>query len=147
MFKSCTKKYTDESDAGVYRFTFYCDICGETFRPGPLRFSGNDPPEKTEEKRIWKLIWKREHAQAFERADFEARHHFFSCPGCGLLSCEKCTVTAQEKDGSVSLLRCAPCNKRILIGKPPFLRYVFEPAPQRMEERNNTPLGLAEVIS
>ena len=128
MLKSCTNKYSDESDENTFRFTFRCDICGEVFRAVPVSFTGGKPPPARVNDNCWRLLWMDEHGKAFERANFEASHHFFSCPGCGLYVCKKCTAAKTEDDGSVRLVRCVNCERRINQGTlKSRLRFVYEP--------------------
>jgi hypothetical protein len=128
MFKACTQKYTDESDEATFRFSFCCDLCGERFRATPVRFTGgNPPPDTSDAKTLWKMLWRREHGRAFERANFEARYHFYACPGCGRFVCDKCTVVKPEADGGSRRERCVQCSRRAREGFRPHLRYVAEP--------------------
>ena len=138
MLKSCTRNYSDESDENTFRFTFYCDVCGKPFRAAPVSLAGCEPPPVGAYDKCWRLLWMDEHGKAFERADFEASHHFFSCPGCGLYVCEVCTAATTEDDGTVRLLRCVKCEQRVNRAKPSsHLRFVYEShtIPPAEEER------------
>jgi hypothetical protein len=132
VFKSCTKKYSDESDKNAYCFSFYCDICGVTYKSAPIHFTGCDPPDTTTEIELWTMMWKREHALAFERANFEASLHFYVCPGCDLRVCDKCIVWKTDEYGDMVRRRCIKCEERVsrLAAVKPALRYVYEP-PER----------------
>jgi hypothetical protein len=112
MLKSCTRKYTDESDEGMFRFTFYCDRCGSSHQIKPVSFSGHKLPDSAAEKNLWLLRWQKGHTQAFERADYEAKYHFFCCPGCGEYVCQDCVVSERTPSGDIRDL-CLDCNRRI----------------------------------
>jgi len=127
MLKSCTKKYTDESDERTFRFTFYCDLCGEGFCATPVSFTGGNPPGEPNAKKAWEAKWRKEHYRAFERANFEARYRFHACPGCGLLVCDKCVVTKLLPDGGEKWERCVACEQRVKENSRPYLRYVYDP--------------------
>ena len=133
MLKSCTKRNSDDSDESIFRFSFYCDVCGEPYSSAPVEFATckslcSQSPQPAPEDSQWRLLWRGEHVKAFQRANFEASHHFFSCPGCGLYVCKKCTAAKTEDDGSVRLVRCVNCERRINQGTlKSRLRFVYEP--------------------
>ena len=127
MLKSCTIRNSDESDESVFRFTFYCDICGEPYCASPVGFADFIPPDEYESE-CWRLLWRSEHGKAFARANFEASHNFFSCPGCGLHVCKKCTAADTDGNGAIRVLRCLECERRInRESLKSHLRYVYEP--------------------
>lgn len=140
MFYSCTKKYTDESDEKIFRFTFYCDKCGKPHSSAPLPFSegrtfGGGKKEDTPcENELWELLWQKEHEQAFDRANHEASFHFFRCPGCGEYACGDCTVNEKLDSNGLREL-CCQCSRREGRGKS---------APMKMVMPHKTPSGEPE---
>ncbi|HHV64609.1 MAG TPA: zinc ribbon domain-containing protein [Peptococcaceae bacterium] len=127
-----TDNYEDNSTEAGFQFTFYCDICREgyktkfiessTYKKGRFlrgisgafgaassmlgglgrglergadilseRFHGMSPD------------WQREHDQAFELAQNEAKGHFHRCPRCRKWVCEN---DWNEQDGLC--VECAP---------------------------------------
>lgn len=133
MLKSCTRKYTDESDEDAFRFTFYCDRCGSPHSIASVKFSGNGPPDTLQGKKLWKMTWQKEHAQAFERANFEAKYHFFCCPGCGEYVCQNCIVSEALPSGELRDL-CLNCNRRIAQKKNAPMRMVPGTGPPAQNE-------------
>lgn len=113
MFKSCTQKYTDESTETTFHFSFYCDLCGEQFRSTIAKFTADITlPETTYEKKLWQMLWRREHWRAFERANFQAHYHFYTCPDCARLVCDQCTIVKLEPDGGIRRERCVQCQHK-----------------------------------
>lgn len=89
MLQSFTKKYTDESTKDEFAFTFYCDMCENSWKSTPLPFSHG------KQKGFWKMLfylpftlWKAEHKDAFERANREGMLHFNRCPVCKRWVCD-----------------------------------------------------------
>ncbi|HBU11981.1 MAG TPA: hypothetical protein DEB31_04420 [Clostridiales bacterium] len=114
VFKSYTREYSDRSDEKTFRFDFYCDVCGEVFSATPLECADRGPPPDTAEgERLRKLLWRQEHAKAFERANYEALDHFFLCPMCGSYVCDKCTVYKKDRDGDMARICCVGCKRRV----------------------------------
>ena len=90
MLKPVTQKMTDESEGGVYSFTFYCDICGSPKQSVPYQSDGKggeDPDER-----------ENEHKVAYERVNTEAIRWFNRCPVCGRLVCDQCFRILDEMD-------------------------------------------------
>lgn len=123
MFRSCTKRYQDESDEKAFRFTFYCDSCGRPYTVAPLCFTDGMQNKSDYEKELWELKWQSEHALAFERANHEAGHHFFCCPGCGEYVCQDCIISEKTPDGALKDL-CWVCSTRAHKNEPPALHMV-----------------------
>ncbi|MDR3345245.1 MAG: hypothetical protein LBT21_06650 [Oscillospiraceae bacterium] len=98
-FKSCTKRYADESDEAAFRFVFYCDQCASEFRPPPIPFGG-----------AGKEQWTAEHGSAFARADYEAGYYFYSCPACGEHVCADC-IENIRRDGEAVRSVCRKCYR------------------------------------
>ena len=113
MFKSHTKKYTDEYDAETFRFTFYCDQCGAAYKSEPIAFTGGEQSQIERDRKVWGLIWQKEHDMAFERANYAARFHFTRCPGCGEYVCEECTTNREMSSGELRPI-CRDCMCRSL---------------------------------
>jgi len=89
LLQSFTKKYTDESTAEEFSFTFYCDLCDQSWASVPLPFSHQQP--KSFWKKLFNLpsaLWKAEHKDAFERANREGMFHFNRCPVCKRWVCD-----------------------------------------------------------
>jgi len=90
MLKPITKKISDESDSGIYRFTFYCDICGAPHQSVPYEsetLNKIDPARR-----------EAEHNAAYERANREIMNHFNRCPMCGRVVCDNCFRILDESD-------------------------------------------------
>jgi hypothetical protein len=84
MLKPVTKKMTDDSDVdnGIYRFVFYCDICGNPKQSVPyqtLLETGSHPGSR-----------ENEHIAAYERANREILSNFNRCPVCERIVCDDC---------------------------------------------------------
>jgi len=85
LLEAITKKYTEESEGGTYRFTFYCDICGHPWRSFPMK-----PVIRQNGLSKAGRVWKDDHAKAFEHANIEAMNHFNRCPVCKRRVCDDC---------------------------------------------------------
>ena len=90
MLKPITQKMTDESEGGVYRFTFYCDICGQPRQSIPY-YSDTKGCTDTHARET-------EHIAAYERANREAISWFNRCPICMRLVCDQCFRILDEMD-------------------------------------------------
>jgi len=99
MLKPVTQKMTDESEGGVYRFTFYCDICGSPKQSHPFISETEgygilvDPAER-----------EKEHNDAYERANREMIRSFNRCPVCMRFVCDDCFYLLDDK------YLCKECN-------------------------------------
>ncbi len=102
MLESITRRMTDESAGGVYRFTFYCDICGKAWQSQPVKVT-----LKTQSD-VGRDI-KAEHNSAYERANLEAMRHFNRCPVCKRWVCDDCFLIRGEDD---VCKHCAEKKKR-----------------------------------
>lgn len=106
MLRAFTELYTDESTETEFSFTFYCDICNNSWKSVPVPFSGREqkvlfgavPVRKTGR-------WKQEHEQAFERANQEAMMHFNRCPICKRWVC--------DKDFDIDDAACSICRSKM----------------------------------
>jgi len=99
MLKPITQKMTDESEDGVYRFTFYCDICGSAKQSHPFiseteGYGIRVPPAQRD----------REHGDAYERANREMIRSFNRCPVCTRFVCDDCFYLFDDK------YLCKECN-------------------------------------
>jgi len=85
MLKSVTQKMTDESEGGVYRFTFYCDVCEKPIQSHPIRSEhvGYEILVEQAER-------EKEHRDAYERANRESIRSFNRCPVCKRFVCDDC---------------------------------------------------------
>lgn len=92
MLEPITRKMTDESDGVGFRFTFYCDICGNAWHSIP--YSSREARGGAGAKGAW----KNERAAAYERANREALMHFNRCPACGRMVCDECFRILPERD-------------------------------------------------
>ena len=81
---------TDESDCGVYRFTFYCDICDSPWKSDPYRSMSEEPDDAIKRDS--------EHNAAYERANRVAMSFFNRCPKCRMYVCDKCFNILEEMD-------------------------------------------------
>ena len=90
MLKPITQRVTDESEGGVFRFTFYCDICGS---------AKQSPPYKSETEG---------YNDAYERANREMIRSFNRCPVCMRFVCDDCFYLVDDK------YICKECNAAAL---------------------------------
>ena len=91
LLRSVTKRADDNSTAKEFRFTFYCDHCGEAYLSDPIPFSVPDAPGRLEDfTDIQLLIWNAEHEDAYERANRHAQLTFLPCEICGKRVCDEC---------------------------------------------------------
>lgn len=114
MLKSCTKKYTDESDERTFRFTFYCDVCGKPFTARPIAFTEADALGEGAapiNKQLSEVLWQKEHDAAFGRADSEVNEKLFRCPCCFEVVCGDCVRGVQTPEGIASP-RCKNCQEK-----------------------------------
>ena len=113
MLKSCTRRYSDESNEKRFCFTFFCDCCGAAVQSTPIpctvTIAMKSPSEV--EIELYKLRWQKEHTQAFARANQEASIYFFGCPGCGKYVCPNCVVSTFTPSEDI-LDRCPECSAR-----------------------------------
>ena len=94
MLEPVTKTMTDDSTETVFRFTFYCDLCGKPWSSVPV----SGMPEKG--CGIGKRSLERcaEHDAAYERANLEAIQHFNRCPKCKRWVCNDCFLLLHDGD-------------------------------------------------
>lgn len=131
MFNSCTKKYTDESDEKSFQFTFYCDYCGSSHQVGAIDFIETYDVSSHVEKSLWGLKWLKGHAQAFERANYEAKYYFFCCPGCGDYVCANCVSSEVLSSGDIKDL-CLNCRNKHVMKRGDSIRFF-----RKKEKLNN----------
>jgi hypothetical protein len=105
MSKPLTRRSTDHSNAELFSFSFFCDICGKEWRSPAVWFETGGMAIEHEEAR--QMVWAHEHKTAFEQANLEAQMHFNNCTRCGKRVCEECFDT---RDGDVWL--CVECVKK-----------------------------------
>ena len=106
MLKPITQKVLDESEEGVYRFTFYCDICESPWHSvSYYSDTEENPDEQTREL---------EHTAAYERANREALSWFNRCPVCRRVVCDKCFRILDETD---MCAECAECIEATEVKK------------------------------
>ena len=114
MLSPITKKYIDDSSMKQFRFTFYCDCCGNPIRTQAYDFN-NAFAQKTflsnDEKEARAIIYANEHREAYERANNEARLNLNRCTICGDMVCEDCSVYSEKLGGDVCCEKCAENNK------------------------------------
>ena len=99
MLKPITQKMTDESEDDVFRFTFYCDICGSAKQSHPFisETEGYGIPVDPAQR-------DREHDDAYERANREMIRSFNRCPVCMRFVCDDCFYLLDDKH------LCKECN-------------------------------------
>ena len=97
MLKPITRKIGKEADGGVYRYTFYCDICGIPKRSSPYQ---SDTTSASQEER------ERESKDAYERANLEMMRLFNRCPVCGKVVCDDCFRVFDDQDP----IMCKECS-------------------------------------
>ena len=90
MLRPITQKMTDESEGGIYRFTFYCDNCGAP-RQSEAYQSISEEALSPEKREI-------EHNDAYERANHAAMSWFNRCPGCKRYVCDYCYRVLDNMD-------------------------------------------------
>jgi len=90
LLPSFTQKYTDESTDEEFVFSFYCDLCDNSWKSIPISFS------QANQKGFWKSLFislstlrKIEHKDAFERANREGMFYFNRCPACKRWVCDR----------------------------------------------------------
>ena len=106
MKRFVKEQLVDRSDDERFRFSFICVECGDTWMSTPIAFSKAGEKPQTEAKRIiLQALYRRECAQAMERAVNEAIHHVNICPLCGRMVCNRCFVICEDLD------MCAACAK------------------------------------
>jgi len=98
MLRPLTKKMTDESEGVVYRFTFYCDICG-----APRQ---SDDYQSMSEETSSPEMRDTEYTAAYERANRAAMSYFNRCPKCKRYVCDKCFRILDDMD------MCDECAKK-----------------------------------
>ena len=120
-----TKKFTDISTPESFQFIFLCDRCGagvwsEKYQLSTERFS---PPPRG---RTRALLWTRQHDEAYERANAEARFNFNFCPVCGRRVCDNCFHVSPEAVTDICLdckrSREKPPRRKLLKPRQPILR-------------------------
>ena len=89
MLKPVTKKITDESADGIYRFTFYCDICDKPYQSVPYHSETGKVTSDTRET---------EYIAAYERANRDAIKNYNRCPVCDKIVCDDCFRFVYESD-------------------------------------------------
>jgi hypothetical protein len=104
MLRAFTDKYTDESTAEEFSFTFFCDLCKKPWKSVPIPFSqAQQKTFLTNLLGIKSSVWKEEHKDAFERANREAMLHFNRCVKCKKWVC--------DDDFSEDENICSECKK------------------------------------
>jgi len=93
MLEPVTKKYEDGSTLEVFRFTFFCDLCGREVSRITYPYK---PPFKAKifisrsEQKARELIWQSDHASAYDRANKEVLLHVNRCSVCQRRVCDDC---------------------------------------------------------
>ena len=81
--------FTNISTEDKFHFKFHCDRCGAGKPSEQYAFNLKDfsvPPKG----KAYDLLWTKQHDEAYERANSEARYDFNICPRCGRWVCNKC---------------------------------------------------------
>ncbi len=105
--KPLTRKYTDLSTTRRFQFAFHCDCCGEPVKSERYNFdlSGFKPKPKGRGR---ELLWRRQHDEAYERANNDAGLGFNFCPECKRWVCDRCFTAAEDDSGDI----CRDCRKQ-----------------------------------
>ena len=121
MLKPVTAKMTDESEGNIYRFTFYCDLCGAPRQSVPYEsmvtedsgacidadsspgagvqiVTGNITGANRTAVSTETCERITDHNAAYERANFEALHYFNRCPVCKRMVCDTCYRILDDSD-------------------------------------------------
>lgn len=91
--EAITKRWEDESDMKLFKFSFFCDCCGKKAVTLEYKFESGFKPKlfmSEDERKARELIWQKDHDAAYERANNEAALQFTRCPKCGRRVCEDC---------------------------------------------------------
>ena len=104
MLRPITRKMTDESGGGTYRFTFYCDVCGK-----PYQSPAYDSTVVTVPDRRAQEI---EYNDAYERANNEVLKNFNRCPACQRVVCDECFNILEDMD--ICRVCSAPATAEII---------------------------------
>ena len=101
-----TRKFTNISTEDEFQFIFQCDRCGAGVRSEKYNFSTErfEPPPQG---RARALLWTRQHDEAYERANWEARFDFNICPACGRRVCDSCFYVSPEAVTDI----CVDCKR------------------------------------
>lgn len=98
----------DCSTEREFQFYIRCEACGEIWKSKMVTFSYADKKPLTEGKRIiYETLYRREKADALERAVKEAREIFSCCPICNRLVCDQCFLLCDEIE------MCSDCAARL----------------------------------
>ncbi len=106
MLEPVTKKFQDDSNLELFRFTFFCDSCGKAVKAVTYRYKPPFKPKlflSASERRAREILWLGDHSNAYERANKEALIFFNRCPVCGRRVCDDCFA---DEDGI-----CLECKK------------------------------------
>ena len=103
MCRIATELLQDCSTQEEFIFSLPCAECGSVWRSRPIRFSRAGMTAPNEGKRvIFDMLYKREKADALQRAAVEAGEMFSQCPICHRLVCDHCFLICEELDMCVS---------------------------------------------
>ena len=94
-----TKKITNESKDGEYRFTFYCDLCEKPTQSAEV---------KSETVSAGLALQGKEHREAFEKANLETKKRFNHCPLCMNVVCDDCFHVSATADQDM----CVKCHEK-----------------------------------
>ena len=98
----------DCSTEREFQFYIRCEECGKIWKSKMVAFSHADKKPLTEGKRIiYETLYRREKADALERAVKEAREIFSCCPICNRLVCDQCFLLCDEIE------MCRDCAVRL----------------------------------
>jgi len=104
MLKPVTQRMTEESGDGVYRFTFYCDVCGNPKQSHPLLSE-----TKGYEQFVDPADQEKERNDAYERANREAIRMFSRCPVCKKYVCDDCLIILDD----ANMYMCKECRAAV----------------------------------
>ncbi len=98
--KQILKNYiVDKSTDICFKFSVICEECGEEWKSLPVTFSKSSQTPANESKRIiYNAIYRREKAEALNRALEEAENFFNLCPIYKRFVCNDCFLICEDLD-------------------------------------------------
>ncbi|MDP4092788.1 MAG: hypothetical protein Q8920_05435 [Bacillota bacterium] len=98
MLEPITKIMTDKSTGEKFCFTFFCDICKDSWDSVPVNYNQTNENVTETDEITNNINWKSDHDAAYERANLEAMQHFNRCPVCKRWVCDNCFCILGDRD-------------------------------------------------